>query len=259
MLRSLRLARLAPAPRRWLTSVYPNRVATPAGQSTTSRAPSNNNSMSVTVEEAKSLICELCHQFYDQGWVGGTGGGISVKAGDSIVMAPSGVQKERMQPDDMFVLDAKGEVVHTPAAKPPPSRPPKLSECSPLFMAVSRWVARRPRLQASPGHRSRSGAARARRWCTSLCCCTGVASAIAVMMHRVLDGLLHCMRMACMQRNRCWQGPQRHTRDAHRWQPPPRPTAAAPSCVPRQRACGHPRVRRLPLVSAARRAHANAP
>jgi hypothetical protein len=42
-----------------------------------------------------------------------------------------------MQPDDMFVLDVKGDVVHTPAAKPPPNRPPKLSECSPLFMAVS--------------------------------------------------------------------------------------------------------------------------
>lgn len=51
-------------------------------------------------------------------------------------MAPSGVQKERMQPDDMFVLDAKGEILHTPAPKPPPAREPKLSECSPLFMAV---------------------------------------------------------------------------------------------------------------------------
>ncbi|KXZ48768.1 hypothetical protein GPECTOR_25g352 [Gonium pectorale] len=92
--------------------------------------------MSISVDEAKSLICELCRLFYDQGWVSGTGGGISVKAGDQIVMAPSGVQKERMQTDDMFVLDAKGEVVHTPAAKPPPNRPPKLSECSPLFMAA---------------------------------------------------------------------------------------------------------------------------
>lgn len=46
-----------------------------------------------SVEDAKSLICELCHLFYSQGWVGGTGGGISVKAeGDLIVMAPSGVQ-----------------------------------------------------------------------------------------------------------------------------------------------------------------------
>lgn len=47
-----------------------------------------------------------------QGWVSGTGGGISVRAGDKIVMAPSGVQKERMVPEDMFVLDASGCVVH---------------------------------------------------------------------------------------------------------------------------------------------------
>ncbi|PNW88149.1 hypothetical protein CHLRE_01g016528v5 [Chlamydomonas reinhardtii] len=94
------------------------------------------SSNGISVDEAKTLICELCRLFYDQGWVSGTGGGISVKAGDEIVMAPSGVQKERMQPDDMFVLDSKGDIIHTPAAKPPPNRPPKLSECSSLFMAA---------------------------------------------------------------------------------------------------------------------------
>lgn len=72
-----------------------------------------------------------------QGWVSGTGGGISVKAADGrIVMAPSGVQKERMRAEDMFVLDAKGDVLEAPAARPPPYPAPKLSECSPLFMAV---------------------------------------------------------------------------------------------------------------------------
>jgi hypothetical protein len=35
-----------------------------------------------SVDEAKTLIAELCGLFYNQGWVGGTGGGISVKAGD---------------------------------------------------------------------------------------------------------------------------------------------------------------------------------
>ena len=91
----------------------------------------------VSVDEARELICEMCRTFYQQGWVSGTGGGISVKAeGDLIVMAPSGVQKERMRPSDMFVLDAAGAVVAEPEARPPPYKPPKLSECSPLFMAV---------------------------------------------------------------------------------------------------------------------------
>lgn len=46
------------------------------------------------------------------------------------------LQKERMRPEDMFVLDAAGEVLHTPEARPPPYKPPKLSECAPLFMSV---------------------------------------------------------------------------------------------------------------------------
>jgi methylthioribulose 1-phosphate dehydratase/enolase-phosphatase E1 len=88
------------------------------------------------VEDAKHLIAELCKSLYTQGHVSGTGGGISIKVGDFIVMAPSGVQKERMVADDMFVLDAQGEILHTPEARPPPYKPPKLSECSPLFMSA---------------------------------------------------------------------------------------------------------------------------
>ena len=87
-------------------------------------------------DEAKRLICELCHTFYLQGWVGGTGGGMSIRTDDVIVMAPSGVQKERMIPDDMYVLDNKGTVLIDPVPRPAPYKPPKLSECSPLFMAV---------------------------------------------------------------------------------------------------------------------------
>ena len=31
------------------------------------------------VAEAKELICEMCQNFYTQGWVSGTGGGMSIK------------------------------------------------------------------------------------------------------------------------------------------------------------------------------------
>ena len=61
---------------------------------------------------------------------------MSIRADDLIVMAPSGVQKERMIPDDMYVLDKTGTVLCDPVPRPAPYRPPKLSECSPLFMAV---------------------------------------------------------------------------------------------------------------------------
>lgn len=41
-----------------------------------------------------NVICELCRLFYDKDWVTGTGGGMSIKDGDLVYLAPSGVQKE---------------------------------------------------------------------------------------------------------------------------------------------------------------------
>ena len=79
-----------------------------------------------TTLHPRDLICELCRQFYTQGWVSGTGGGISIREGDRIYMAPSGVQKERLQPEDLFELDLKGNVVEAPEGQ--------LSACAPLFM-----------------------------------------------------------------------------------------------------------------------------
>ena len=89
-----------------------------------------------TVDEAKRLIPELCKQFYDSGWVSGTGGGMSIRVGEVVVVAPSGVQKERMLPEDLFVLDNKGNTLENPQPRPPPHKPPKLSECYPLFRKV---------------------------------------------------------------------------------------------------------------------------
>ncbi|ACY16745.1 methylthioribulose 1-phosphate dehydratase [Haliangium ochraceum] len=86
------------------------------------------------VPHPRALIAELCRHLYQLGWVSGTGGGISVKdrAEQRIYMAPSGVQKERMTAEDMFVLDAEGEVLEAPTGHS------KLSECAPLFMHAYR-------------------------------------------------------------------------------------------------------------------------
>ena len=81
----------------------------------------------------RELVCELCRQFFDAGWVTGTGGSISIRYGNRIYMTPSGVQKERIQPDELYVLDVEGEVLSVPNRKPG-SRQPKLSDCSPLFL-----------------------------------------------------------------------------------------------------------------------------
>lgn len=81
----------------------------------------------------RELVCELCRQFFTAGWVTGTGGSISIKYGNRIYMTPSGVQKERIQPDELYVLDVDGEVLSVPQQKPG-SRVPKLSDCAPLFL-----------------------------------------------------------------------------------------------------------------------------
>jgi methylthioribulose-1-phosphate dehydratase len=78
------------------------------------------------------LICELCRQFYGLGWVSGTGGGISIRADDGIYMAPSGVQKERIVEDDVFVLDAT-DLATCRVLRAPTDRLLRVSECQPLF------------------------------------------------------------------------------------------------------------------------------
>lgn len=83
--------------------------------------------------KAARLIVELCRQFYKQGWVSGTGGGMSIRDGGDIYMAPSGVQKERLSEEDLFVLDASGEVTRAPA-----NQSLRLSACAPLFMNAYR-------------------------------------------------------------------------------------------------------------------------
>jgi methylthioribulose-1-phosphate dehydratase len=62
--------------------------------------------------------------------VTGTGGGTSIRHGPHIYLAPSGVQKERLKPTDMFVMDfASRSYLRSPA-------PLKPSACTPLFLAA---------------------------------------------------------------------------------------------------------------------------
>ncbi|KAF9736392.1 Methylthioribulose-1-phosphate dehydratase [Paraphaeosphaeria minitans] len=81
-------------------------------------------------EHPANHICTLCAKFYSLGWVTGTGGGTSIRHGDKIYIAPSGVQKELMRPTDMFVMDFESrEYLRRPAAHKP-------SACTPLFYAA---------------------------------------------------------------------------------------------------------------------------
>ncbi|GKU96429.1 hypothetical protein SLEP1_g9666 [Rubroshorea leprosula] len=96
------------------------------------------------VDDTKALVAELCRHFYTLGWVLGTGGSVTIKVHDEsvprshqiIVMSPSGVQKERMAPEEMFVMSSDGFILSLPPLKPYPYPPPKCTDCAPLFMEV---------------------------------------------------------------------------------------------------------------------------
>lgn len=84
-------------------------------------------------QQARETICELCRLFWQLGWASGTGGGIAVRSGERIFMAPSGVEKERLVPADIFELDREGTVCRAPDAAGK-----RLTACAPLFMAAFR-------------------------------------------------------------------------------------------------------------------------
>lgn len=100
--------------------------------------------MSAAAPTIPALICELCRLFYGLGWVSGTGGGISIRGDEGIYIAPSGVQKERLTPDDIFLLaDVDAATSDDDDACPPILRAPadpslRISECRPLFFHAFR-------------------------------------------------------------------------------------------------------------------------
>jgi methylthioribulose-1-phosphate dehydratase len=95
----------------------------------------------VTAEtETRELLTELLRNFYARNWVSGTGGGICGPAdGGGLLLAPTGVHKERVGVDDFFTVDpADGSVLDRPADEA--LRP---SECSSIFCLTARQRAAR--------------------------------------------------------------------------------------------------------------------
>jgi methylthioribulose-1-phosphate dehydratase len=70
--------------------------------------------------------------FYAKGWVSGTGGGICGLTDAGLLVAPTGVHKERVQPGDLFLVDpGTGDTIAAPDDAG--LRP---SECTPIFRAI---------------------------------------------------------------------------------------------------------------------------
>jgi methylthioribulose-1-phosphate dehydratase len=91
--------------------------------------------MKQTERATRELLVELLGVFYTKGWVSGTGGGISGPAdGGGLLLAPTGVHKERVKPDDFFtVATADGRVERSP--DDPDLRH---SECNQIFCLAAR-------------------------------------------------------------------------------------------------------------------------
>ena len=49
---------------------------------------------------------------------------------DNFLVAPSGVQKERLRPEDLFLIDKDGKIIDAPAI----NLGLKISQCTPLFL-----------------------------------------------------------------------------------------------------------------------------
>lgn len=83
------------------------------------------------IKDQRALLCALLGEFHDRGWVSGTGGGICGPAGDDALwIAPTGVHKELVEPDDFFRIDiASGDVLDAAPGLQP-------SECTPIFRAI---------------------------------------------------------------------------------------------------------------------------
>lgn len=83
--------------------------------------------------ETREVLSEFLRLFYAKDWVSGTGGGICATVpGGAVLLAPSGVHKERVRPTDFFTVRVEdGAILHAPdraELKP--------SECGPIFRAA---------------------------------------------------------------------------------------------------------------------------
>jgi methylthioribulose-1-phosphate dehydratase len=88
-----------------------------------------------TERDTRLLLTELLRNFYARNWVSGTGGGICGPAdGGGLLLAPTGVHKERVGVDDFFTVDpADGSVLAAP-----PNAALRPSECNSIFCLAAR-------------------------------------------------------------------------------------------------------------------------
>ena len=91
----------------------------------------NNTKAYMTMNNARTTMVSLCKEFHQYGWMTGTGGAISMKYGEDILITPSGVLKEKVKEDDIFQVTLDGEII-----KNPDDSSLKFSSCLPNFKHI---------------------------------------------------------------------------------------------------------------------------
>ncbi|HEU5457582.1 MAG TPA: methylthioribulose 1-phosphate dehydratase [Terracidiphilus sp.] len=69
------------------------------------------------VQTEKAALCATARWCYMQGWLPATSGNFSLRAGESLWMSPSGMDKGGLAPEDLLELDLEGRP-HNAALKP---------------------------------------------------------------------------------------------------------------------------------------------
>lgn len=86
-------------------------------------------------QETRQLLVEQLRAFYARDWVSGTGGGICGPSEDgNLLVAPTGVHKERVAPEDLFTI----AISDTSVVRSPVDATLRPSECSHIFTLVAR-------------------------------------------------------------------------------------------------------------------------
>ena len=86
----------------------------------------------LTKDHPRVVIPEMGRIMYNLGWATGTGGSLSMRYNGNIYVSPSGILKEKIRGEDLFVLSENGEEREVPH----PHKNLRRSSCTPIFMCI---------------------------------------------------------------------------------------------------------------------------
>ena len=91
------------------------RAASPEARSTVSSATIEVPAMVKTEREYREDICQIGRLVFQKGWVAANDGNITIRLdAERILATPTGVCKGMMHPDDLIIVDMKGNKISGP-------------------------------------------------------------------------------------------------------------------------------------------------